>query len=64
MSAEEEEDFTEQSASFQSLTAEGDLLFQKSSLLKASLIYSRALDLKPFDKNILVKRSKCYILMG
>ena len=54
----------EMQATFQSLTAEADLLLQKSSLLKASVVYTKALDLKPFDKNTLVKRAKCFILMG
>ena len=50
--------------SFQTLSAEGDLLLQRGCLHEAIDIYSKALAIRPTDKHCLVSRSKCYIQIG
>jgi tetratricopeptide (TPR) repeat protein len=51
-------------ATFQTLSAEGDLLLQRGSLHEAIDIYTKALLIRPTDKHCLVSRSKCYIQIG
>ncbi|KAL2919314.1 hypothetical protein HK105_200957 [Polyrhizophydium stewartii] len=51
-------------ATFQTLSAEGDLLLQKGSFHEAIEVYTRALALRPQDKHCLVCRSRCYIQIG
>eukprot|EP00842_Homolaphlyctis_polyrhiza_P006418 jgi/Hompol1/6778/HPOL_000934-RA len=51
-------------ATFQTLSAEGDLLLQKGSFHEAIDVYTRALLLRPQDKHCLVCRSRCYIQIG
>lgn len=51
-------------ATFQSLSAEGDLLLQKGAFHEAIQIYTKAIEIKPSDKHCLVARSRCYIQIG
>ncbi|KAJ3413865.1 Tetratricopeptide repeat protein 25 [Chytridiales sp. JEL 0842] len=49
---------------FQTLSAEGDLLAQRGSFQEAIEVFTRALTLRPGDKHCLVSRSKCHIQVG
>jgi tetratricopeptide (TPR) repeat protein len=51
-------------ATFQSLSAEGDLLLQKGSFHEAIKIFTKALEIRPTDKHCLVQRARCYIQVG
>ncbi|KAJ3308171.1 Tetratricopeptide repeat protein 25 [Blyttiomyces sp. JEL0837] len=51
-------------ATFQTLSAEGDLLAQKGSFVESIDVFTRALNIRPTDKHCLVARSKCYIQVG
>ncbi|KAL7754172.1 hypothetical protein RI367_000153 [Sorochytrium milnesiophthora] len=51
-------------SSFQSLSAEGDILSKQSDYRKAVEAYSKALNMRPTDKNCLVARSRCYLQLG
>ncbi|KAJ3044276.1 Tetratricopeptide repeat protein 25 [Rhizophlyctis rosea] len=51
-------------STFQSLAAEGDILAKQGDYRKAIDAYSKALNLRPGDKNGLVARSKCYLQLG
>ncbi|KAJ3028485.1 Tetratricopeptide repeat protein 25, partial [Rhizophlyctis rosea] len=51
-------------SSFQSLAAEGDILAKQGDYRKAIDAYSKALNLRPNDKNGLVARSKCHLQLG
>lgn len=63
-------DFDEESevegpvSSFQSYAAEGDILAKQGDYRKAIDAYSKALTLRPTDKNCLVSRSKCFLQLG
>ncbi|XP_066498266.1 outer dynein arm-docking complex subunit 4 [Hoplias malabaricus] len=51
-------------STFSTYMAEGDQLFHKGEYAKAIESYSTALILQPDDKNCLVARSKCFVIMG
>jgi len=51
-------------SSFQTYGAEGDILAKQASFEKAIESYTKALQLRPGEKNCLVFRSKCYLLLG
>lgn len=51
-------------SSFQTYGAEGDILAKQGSYEKAIESYTKALTLRPGEKNCLVFRSKCYLLLG
>ncbi|KAI9337886.1 hypothetical protein DFJ73DRAFT_798360 [Zopfochytrium polystomum] len=51
-------------SSFQSYAAEGDILAKQGDFKKAIEAYTKALALRPSDKNGLVARSKCYLQLG
>ncbi|KAI8924809.1 hypothetical protein BC831DRAFT_463705 [Entophlyctis helioformis] len=51
-------------SSFQSYAAEGDILAKQGDYRKAIEAYSKALTLRPMEKNALVARSKCYLQLG
>lgn len=51
-------------SSFQSYAAEGDILAKQGDYKKAIEAYSKALTLRPTEKNCLVSRSKCYLQLG
>jgi tetratricopeptide (TPR) repeat protein len=51
-------------ATFQTLSAEGDLLAQRGSFAESIQVFTRALNIRPGDKHCLVSRSKCYIQVG
>ncbi|KAI8897492.1 hypothetical protein BC833DRAFT_593549 [Globomyces pollinis-pini] len=51
-------------SSFQSYAAEGDILAKQGNYQKAIDAYSKALLLRPLEKNVLVARSKCYLQLG
>ncbi|KAJ2999786.1 Tetratricopeptide repeat protein 25 [Globomyces sp. JEL0801] len=51
-------------ATFQSLSAEGDLLLQKGAFGEAIQIYTKAIEIRPTDKHCLVCRARCYIQIG
>ncbi|KAJ3127307.1 eukaryotic translation initiation factor 3 subunit A [Nowakowskiella sp. JEL0407] len=51
-------------SSFQSYTAEGDNLAKQGDYQKAIEAYTKALTLRPMQKNCLVSRSKCHLLLG
>lgn len=51
-------------ANFVSLAAEGELLAQKGNFTEAIEFYTRALNLKPFEKHCLVARSRCHLQSG
>ncbi|KAI9203623.1 uncharacterized protein BJ171DRAFT_623115 [Polychytrium aggregatum] len=51
-------------SSFQSHAAEGDILAKQGDYRKAIEAYTKALTLKPTEKNGLVARSKCFLLLG
>ncbi|KAJ8329109.1 hypothetical protein QVD99_004819 [Batrachochytrium dendrobatidis] len=51
-------------ATFQALSAEGDLLLQKGAFQESIEVYTRALAIRPTDKHCLVCRSRCYIQIG
>ncbi|KXS11428.1 TPR-like protein [Gonapodya prolifera JEL478] len=51
-------------SSFQSLSAEADILFKQGDLGKAIEAFSKALELRPGDKATLVARSRCFLQMG
>ncbi|KAL4657772.1 tetratricopeptide repeat protein 25 [Arapaima gigas] len=42
----------------------GDQFFHRGEYVKAIATYSKALTLQPNDKNSLVARSKCYVMLG
>ncbi|KAJ3274776.1 Tetratricopeptide repeat protein 25 [Terramyces sp. JEL0728] len=60
----EEEEVEEIISSFQSYAAEGDILAKQGNYQKSIEAYSKALHLRPLDKNALVARSKCYLQLG
>jgi tetratricopeptide repeat protein 25 len=51
-------------STFQSLFAEGDSLCKQGDYRKACDAFSKALSLKPGEKNALIARSKCFLLLG
>ena len=51
-------------SSFQSYAAEGDILAKQGDFRKSIAAYTKALNLRPNDKNALVARSKCHLLLG
>ncbi|KAJ3313643.1 Tetratricopeptide repeat protein 25 [Boothiomyces sp. JEL0838] len=51
-------------ATFQSLSAEGDLLLQRGAFHEAIQIYTKAIEIRPTDKHCLVARARCYIQIG
>ncbi|KAJ3124217.1 Tetratricopeptide repeat protein 25 [Physocladia obscura] len=51
-------------SSFQSLFAEGDILAKQGGFYKAIEAYTKALELRPGEKNCLVARSKCNLQLG
>ncbi|KAJ3215201.1 Tetratricopeptide repeat protein 25 [Clydaea vesicula] len=51
-------------ATFVSLAAEGDLYGQRGFFVEAIESYTRALSLRPEDKNCLVSRSRCHLQVG
>lgn len=66
--AKEEEEVVDFNAeivsSFASYAAEGDGLAKQGKFLKAIEAYTKALVLRPEDKNALVARSKCFLQLG
>ncbi|KAJ1554500.1 Tetratricopeptide repeat protein 25 [Cladochytrium tenue] len=50
--------------SFQSFVAEGDILAKQGDFKKAVEAFTKALALRPTDKNGLVARSKCFLQLG
>jgi tetratricopeptide (TPR) repeat protein len=50
--------------SFQSLAAEGDTLAKQGEYRKAIEAYTKALALRPREKNALVARSRCWLKLG
>ncbi|XP_034047088.1 tetratricopeptide repeat protein 25 [Thalassophryne amazonica] len=59
-----EQQIVKPKSSFATYISEGDRLFLKKNYVKAIDSYSKALTLKPDDKNCLVSRSKCFLDMG
>ncbi len=51
-------------SSFQSLAAESDTLAKQGDFAKAVEGYTKALALRPMDKNALVARSRCQLKLG
>ncbi|KAJ3364379.1 Tetratricopeptide repeat protein 25 [Allomyces javanicus] len=51
-------------SSFQSYAAEGDILAKQGEFRKAIEAYTKALNMRPTEKNCLVARSKCYLQLG
>ncbi|KAJ3086050.1 Tetratricopeptide repeat protein 25 [Quaeritorhiza haematococci] len=51
-------------SSFQSYAAEGDLLAKQGDYRKAIEAYTKALNMRPSEKNVLVSRSKCHLQLG
>jgi tetratricopeptide (TPR) repeat protein len=51
-------------SAFVTLAAEGDLFAQKAHYSEAIEAYTRALNLRSTDKNVLVSRSRCLLLIG
>eukprot|EP00002_Diphylleia_rotans_P000379 TRINITY_DN101_c0_g2_i2.p1 TRINITY_DN101_c0_g2~~TRINITY_DN101_c0_g2_i2.p1 ORF type:complete len:788 (-),score=163.46 TRINITY_DN101_c0_g2_i2:426-2789(-) len=53
-----------QSLTFNSLSAEGDMLLKNANYERAVQSFSKALEYRPGDRGTLVSRSRCYMLMG
>lgn len=51
-------------SSFQTHSAEGDILAKQGDYRKAIDAYTKALRQRPNDKNCLVSRGKCHLLLG
>ncbi|KAJ3412321.1 Tetratricopeptide repeat protein 25 [Chytridiales sp. JEL 0842] len=50
--------------SFQSYAAEGDILAKQGDYRKSIEAYTKALNMRPLEKHVLVARSKCYLQLG
>lgn len=64
MADEETEIEAPPNSSFITYVAEGEQLYQKAEYMKAIECYNTALILQPSDKNCLVSRAKCYLMLG